>query len=150
MLYKQEGPCLHEVLKRVEPKSDPFSVFDCHQVLHAVLCSLQSTSVCYLSESPWWPCKVGLIHHFTDDKNKVQGGESACPKSLPTTNIHTFTKPSGSERFMNPRTEIPLGQRQKVLAWPGGQPTHLGSVWFCAQLTAVGFEEVWLRALGGG
>ena len=52
MLYGQEGPCLHGVLKRVEPKSDTFSVFDCHQALVQSFAVYKAPLVCYLSESP--------------------------------------------------------------------------------------------------
>lgn len=31
-------------------------------------------------------------------------------------NVHTFTKPAGSEKVMNSRTEILLGQTQQLLA----------------------------------
>lgn len=40
--YKQEGPCLHGVLERVEPKSNTFSVSDHHQVLRAALCCFKA------------------------------------------------------------------------------------------------------------
>lgn len=148
MLYKKEGPYLHGVLKRVEPKSDTFSVFDCHQVFMQSFAVYKASPMCYLTESPWWSHLVGLIHHFTDDKNKVQGGESTCPNSLPTTNTHIFTKPGGVRSLWTQGQKYLQSRDRKFLPWPDSQPTQLGSVWFCAQLTAFGFEEAWLMALG--
>lgn len=63
-------------------------------------------------------------------------------------NTRTFTRPTEHEMVMNPRKEIPVVQRQKVLAMTSWLNWPLRCILIlCSQVAAFRFEEFWLRVL---
>lgn len=124
--------------KELSQESGIFSVFDCHQVLTQSFCSLQSTS----GVLPQWMsmmiplsgscCRLQITKIKFQEVSQHFNVLALTP--TPSLNLEEY-------EVYEPGTEIPPEQDRKFLPWPDSQPTQLGSVWFCAQLTAFGLES---------
>lgn len=148
MLYRQGGPLSIWGLGRSWAKEQ--HIF-CVWPSSGVTCRpLQFTK--HLHVPPQWLSKVtppSGSYLALYRRQKWNSGKWINMPYPPTPNAHTFTKPTQSEGVVKPKTEISLGQWQKVLAMPRWSTFWL---WFSLILcsAAFSFEEVWLRAWGIG